>query len=183
MPFSFLRASIPDVIIIDPCVFPDERGYFMETYKRSEFAAAGITDLFVQCNQSKSSKGILRGLHFQSPPKAQGKLIRILDGEIYDVAVDIRKASPTFGRWVSVALSVQTKRMVYVPPGFAHGFCVTSEDAEIQYMTTEEYSPDFECGLIWNDPDLGIDWPITAPILSSRDRAWPVWRDAVSLFV
>jgi len=182
MPFRFTRTIVIDVIVIDPQVVPDQRGFFMETYKRSEFAAAGIADVFVQCNHSKSAKGILRGLHYQNQPKAQGKLIRTLGGEIYDVAVDIRKGSPTFGKWVAVELSAESKRMLYVPAGFAHGFCVTSEDAEIQYMTTEEYAPDFESGVIWNDPDLGIDWPIAEPVLSPRDRAWPRLREADSRF-
>ena len=178
MPFHFTRTSIPDVVLIDPRVFPDDRGFFMETYKRSEFAPAGITEVFVQCNHSKSAKGILRGLHYQKQPKAQGKLIRTLGGEIYDVAVDIRKGSPMFGKWVAVSLSAQSKKMLYVPAGFAHGFCVTSAEAEIEYMTTEEYAPDFESGVIWNDPDLAIDWPISEPILSPRDRAWPRLSDA-----
>lgn len=182
MPFVFTRSAIPDVWIIEPRVFSDERGFFMETYKRSEFAAQGIAETFVQSNHSKSSKGTLRGLHYQNLPKPQGKLIRALGGEIYDVAVDIRKGSPTFGNWVAVTLSAQNKRMLYVPAGFAHGFCVTSEDAEVQYMTTEEYAPDLEAGIIWNDSDLAIDWPIAEPILSPRDRAWPPLRDADNNF-
>jgi dTDP-4-dehydrorhamnose 3,5-epimerase len=182
MPFNFTRASIPDVVLVEPSVFPDERGFFMETYKRSEFAAAGIIEVFVQSNHSKSSKGTLRGLHYQNQPKAQSKLIRVLAGEIYDVAVDIRKGSPTFGKWVTAALSAESKRMLYVPAGFAHGFCVTSDDAEIEYLTTEEYAPDFESGVIWNDPDLNIDWPIVKPILSPRDRAWPRLHDTTNNF-
>jgi len=178
MPFRFTPTVISDVLIIDPRVFSDERGFFMETYKRSEFAAQGIAETFVQSNHSKSSKGTLRGLHYQNPPKPQGKLIRALGGEIYDVAVDIRNGSPTFGKWVAVTLSAKSKRMLYVPAGFAHGFCVTSEDAEIQYMTTEEYAPELEAGISWNDPDLAIDWPIAEPKLSPRDRAWPRLRDA-----
>jgi dTDP-4-dehydrorhamnose 3,5-epimerase len=182
MPFRFTPTVIPDVIIIDPRVFSDERGFFMETYKRSEFAAEGIADVFVQCNHSKSTQGTLRGLHYQKQPKAQGKLIRALRGEIYDVVVDIRRGSPTFGQWVAVVLSAENKKMLYVPGGFAHGFCVTSEDAEIQYMTTEEYAPALEAGVLWNDSDLAIDWPIAEPILSPRDRAWPRLRDADNNF-
>jgi len=177
MPFSFSRTAIPDVVVVEPRAFPDERGYFMETYKRSEFAAHGIHEIFVQCNQSKSPRGVLRGLHYQKSPKAQGKLIRALAGAIYDVALDVRPASPTFGKWVAVSLSAENKHMVYVPPGFAHGFCVTSEDAEIHYMTTEEYAPDFESGILWNDPDLKIPWPVENPRLSERDRRWPRLRD------
>jgi dTDP-4-dehydrorhamnose 3,5-epimerase len=182
MPFRFTPTVIPDVMVIEPRVFSDARGFFMETYKRSEFVAQGITEVFAQCNHSKSSRGILRGLHFQNPPKAQGKLIRAIGGEIYDVAVDIRKGSPTFGQWVAVELSAESKRMLYVPAGFAHGFCVTSEDAEIQYMTTDEYAPEFEGGVIWNDPELEIRWPIAEPMLSPRDRDWPCLREADNNF-
>ena len=154
----------------------------METYRRTEFTAAGIGDIFVQCNQSKSTRGILRGLHYQNPPKAQGKLIRVLSGAIYDVAVDIRKGSPTFGKWTAASLSAENKKMLYVPAGFAHGFCVTSDEAEVHYMTSEEYAPDCEAGIIWNDPELSIDWPISEPALSERDRKWPVLRKAQNTF-
>jgi dTDP-4-dehydrorhamnose 3,5-epimerase len=182
MAFRFSRESIVDIIVIDPPVFSDSRGFFMETYKRSEFAAHGIAEIFVQINQSQSLRGTLRGLHYQNRPKAQGKLIRTLSGEIYDVAVDIRKGSSTFSKWVAFALSAESKRMLYIPPGFAHGFCVTSESAEVQYLTTEEYAPEVEAGVIWNDPDLSIDWPISEPILSVRDRSWPRLRDADNSF-
>ena len=154
----------------------------METYRRTEFTAAGIGDIFVQCNQSKSTRGILRGLHYQNPPKAQGKLIRVLSGAIYDVAVDIRKASPTFGKWTAASLSAESKKMLYIPSGFAHGFCVTSDEAEVLYMTSEEYAPECEAGIIWNDPELAIAWPITEPVLSERDRKWPVLRKAQNTF-
>jgi dTDP-4-dehydrorhamnose 3,5-epimerase len=173
MPFRFVQSEIPEVLIIEPQVFPDERGFFMETYKQTEFSAHGIGDIFVQGNQSKSSRGILRGLHYQKVPKAQGKLVRALVGEIYDVAVDIRLGSPTYGRWVAVVLSAQDKNMLYVPAGFAHGFCVTSDEAEISYMTTVEYAPDAEAGVAWDDPDLGINWPFEQPQVSKRDRSWP----------
>lgn len=178
MPFLFTPTVIPEVVVIEPRVFPDGRGFFMETYKRSEFAAQGIADIFVQCNHSKSARRTLRGLHYQNRPKAQGKLIRALRGEIYDVAVDIRQGSPMFGKWIGDSLSAESKKMLYVPAGFAHGFCVISEDAEIQYMTTEEYAPELEAGVIWNDPDLAIDWPISEPILSAQDRGWPRLKDA-----
>ena len=154
----------------------------METYRRTEFTAAGIGDIFVQCNQSKSTRGILRGLHYQNPPKAQGKLVRVLSGAIYDVAVDIRKGSPTFGKWTAASLSAESKKMLYVPAGFAHGFCVTSDEAEVHYMTSEEYAPECEAGIIWNDPELSIDWPISEPVLSERDRKWPVLRKAQNTF-
>ena len=154
----------------------------MESYKRSEFAAAGINETFVQCNQSKSARGILRGLHYQKNPKAQAKLVRALSGEIYDVAVDLRKGSSTYGKWTTVILSAENKKMLFVPVGFAHGLCVTSADAEMLYMTTEEYAPDLEAGVLWDDPDLAIEWPVANPVLSARDRAWPRLRDADNTF-
>lgn len=178
MPFRFSPTAIQEVIVIDPVVFPDQRGFFMETYKRSEFAAHGITGTFVQCNHSKSSKGILRGLHYQKQPKAQSKLVRALCGEIYDVVVDLRQGGPTYGTWIAVTLSGANQKMLYVPPGFAHGFCVTSEEAEILYLATEEYAPQLEAGVLWNDPELGIDWPVAEPRLSPRDHAWPPLRRA-----
>lgn len=173
MPFGFTQTQLPHVILIEPPVFPDARGFFMETYKRSDFAAAGIDEIFVQCNHSRSARGTLRGLHYQRPPKAQAKLVRTVHGEIYDVAVDLRSGSPTYGKWLGLALSASNNRMLYVPAGFAHGFCVISEEAEVSYMTTAEYSPEHESGVIWNDPDLSIDWPIRDPKLSSRDCCWP----------
>ena len=182
MPFRFTPTDISGVIVIDPPVFADDRGFFMESYKRSEFAAAGINEAFVQCNQSKSARGILRGLHYQKNPKAQAKLVRALSGEIYDVAVDLRKGSSTYGKWTTVILSAENKKMLFVPIGFAHGFCVTSADAEMLYMTTEEYAPDLEAGVLWDDPDLAIEWPVANPVLSARDHAWPRLRDADNTF-
>jgi dTDP-4-dehydrorhamnose 3,5-epimerase len=182
MPFRFHRTAISEVVVIDPPVFPDRRGFFMETYKRSEFAAHGINETFVQCNHSKSSKGILRGLHFQKHPKAQGKIVRALSGEIYDVAVDLRRGGPTYGKWIAVTLSEENRKILYVPAGFAHGFCVTSEEAEILYMATEEYAPQQESGVLWNDSELGIVWPIAEPILSPRDGAWPLFKSADNNF-
>jgi len=182
MAFRFTPKDIPEVTVIDPPVFPDERGFFMESYKRSEFVAAGISEAFVQCNHSKSAKGILRGLHYQKHPKAQAKLIRALSGEIYDVVVDLRKGGSSYGKWTAATLSAENKKMLYVPVGFAHGFCVISAEAEILYMASEEYAPDEEAGVLWNDGDLGIDWPIAKPILSARDRSWPRLRDADNNF-
>jgi dTDP-4-dehydrorhamnose 3,5-epimerase len=176
MPFTFEPTDLPGVVLITPRVFGDARGFFMETYKRSEFEAAGLALPFAQENHSRSSAGTLRGLHYQREPKAQGKLVRVLSGEIYDVAVDIRRESPTFGRWLGVTLSGTNRQSIYVPPGFAHGFCVTSADAEVMYLTTEEYAPDLEDGIPWNDPLLNITWPITSPILSPRDTQWPAFR-------
>ena len=182
MPFRFVKTEIPEVVIVEPRVFPDERGFFMETYKRSEFAAMGIGEIFVQVNRSKSPKGILRGLHYQKQPKAQGKLVQALAGEIFDVAADIRPGAPTFGRSVVTRLSSENKRMLYVPAGFAHGFCVISDEAEVSYMTTAEYAPECEAGIRWNDPDLAIDWPIATPQLSNRDLVWPCLKDADNNF-
>ncbi|MCD6155401.1 MAG: dTDP-4-dehydrorhamnose 3,5-epimerase, partial [Candidatus Verstraetearchaeota archaeon] len=179
MPFQFKRLEIPEVILIEPKVFQDERGFFMETYKYSDFAAFGIAERFVQDNHSRSVKGVLRGLHYQNPPHAQGKLIRVVVGEIFDVAVDIRKGSPTYGKWVGVKLSAENRRMLYIPPGFAHGFCVLSDVAEVVYKVTAEYAPECEAGIIWNDPGIGIEWPIKHPIISSKDAQWPTLREAV----
>lgn len=183
MPFKFQRLEIPELILIKPVIFSDSRGFFMETYKFSDFAAFGIKERFVQDNHSRSLKGVLRGLHYQNPPKAQGKLVRVIHGEIFDVAVDIRKGSPTYGRWVGVVLSDENKLMLYIPPGFAHGFCVLSEEAEVIYKCTEEYDPLAEAGIIWNDPEIGIQWPIKNPVISDRDSRWPRLRDAVNYFV
>src|SRR5512141_965246 len=183
MPFTFSPTRIADVIVIEPRLFPDERGYFMETYKRSEFAAHGIGAPFVQCNQSRSVRGILRGLHFQKQPKAQGKLVRALSGTIFDVAVDVRKGAPTYGQWVGVELSAANNKMLYAPEGFAHGFCVVSNEADITYMTSDEYAPTLESGIAWDDPELNIAWPIVAPQLSGRDRKWPRLRDTDTGFV
>ena len=176
MPFAFERLAIPEVILIEPKVFGDARGFFMETYKRSDFAAFGITEPLVQENHSKSERGILRGLHYQREPHGQSKLVRVVVGEIFDVAVDIRPDSPTRGKWVGVTLSAENRRMLFVPPWCAHGFCVTSDTAEVIYKTTAEYMPALESGLMWNDPSLAIEWPVTTPLLSDRDKKWPPFR-------
>jgi dTDP-4-dehydrorhamnose 3,5-epimerase len=182
MPFVFRRLEIPEVTLIEPLVFRDQRGFFLETYKRSEFAAEGIGENFVQGNHSNSSRGILRGLHYQKNPRAQGKLIRAVSGEVYDVVVDLRRGAPTYGRWLAVTLSAQEQKMLYVPCGFAHGFCVISDVADVLYLATEEYSPDCEAGVVWNDSDLAIAWPISDPQLSARDRGWPSLRHADNNF-
>ena len=189
--FTFTCLAIPAVVLIEPTVFPDERGFFMESYKYSEFSAFGIKERFVQDNHSRSVKGVLRGLHYQKHPKAQGKLVRVVVGDIFDVGVDIRsargikregnipraKGSPTYGKWVGEVLSADNRRMLYIPPGFAHGFCVLSEVAEVLYKTTEEYAPEYDAGIRWNDPEIGIQWPIEHPILSAKDAALPALRD------
>lgn len=183
MPFRCVKTDIPEVKLIEFQVFADDRGFFMETYKRSEFAALGIGEIFVQVNRSKSPKGILRGLHYQKHPKAQGKLVQVLAGEIFDVAVDIRRGSPTFGKTIAIKLSSENNCMLYVPAGFAHGFCVVSDGTEVSYMTTAEYAPQCEAGIRWNDSDLGIAWPIDKPQLSDRDKVWPSLKDADHNFI
>jgi len=183
MPFRFARLDIPEVVLIEARPYPDARGFLMETYRRSVFEGAGIPQAFVQENYSRSQKGVLRGLHYQKLPQAQGKLISVVRGEIFDVAVDLRRGSPTYGRWASVTLSSEPQRMLYVPVGFAHGFCVTSDEADVVYKVTAEYAPDLEGGIIWNDPELRIPWPILEPLLSPRDAQLGRLRDADHNFV
>lgn len=182
MPFSFKALEIPDVILIEPKVFHDERGFFMEVYKATEFEINGIRYSFVQDNHSYSKKGVLRGLHYQLNPKAQGKIIRCIRGKILDVAVDIRKGSPWYGKWVAVELSEANKLMLWIPPGFAHGF-VALEDSEIIYKCTEQYDPALDRGIIWNDPAVSINWTVTDPILSAKDASLPLLKDAENNFV
>jgi dTDP-4-dehydrorhamnose 3,5-epimerase len=172
--------AIADVLVIEPRVFGDDRGFFMETYQSRAFAAAGIADPFVQDNQSRSRRGILRGLHYQIR-QPQGKLLRVVAGAVYDVAVDLRRGSPTFGRWVGVHLSDENRLQVWIPPGFAHGFYVTSERADVIYKVTDFYSPEAERTLLWNDPAVGIDWPLVdgaAPVLSEKDARGKPLGDA-----
>lgn len=165
------RTSIADVIVFEPRVFGDERGFFFESFNRRAFEeATGITGDFVQDNHSRSLKGVLRGLHYQLAPKAQGKLVRVVQGEVFDVAVDIRKGSPSFGRWVGEILSAENRRQLWIPPGFAHGFLTLSGSAEFLYKTTDTYSPAHERSILWNDPELGIEWPLDGPpIVSAKD--------------
>ncbi len=178
MPFQFRPLTIPEVILVEPRRKGDARGFFMETYKRSEFAANGIAEDFVQDNYSHSARGVLRGLHYQLQPHAQGKLVMVITGEVFDVAVDIRPGSPTFARWVGARLSAAEPRLLYVPPGFAHGFCVLSETADFTYKVTREYSQAHERGILWSDPEIAIAWPVSAPTLSARDQALPALRQA-----
>lgn len=172
--FNFIETGLPGVVVIEPAVFTDPRGYFMETYTRRDFAAGGIDREFVQDNQSKSSRGVLRGLHFQKQ-HPQGKLVRVVVGEVFDVAVDCRPGSPAYGRWAGVRLSAENKRMFYLPEGFAHGFLVLSDEAEFTYKCTDYYTPGDEGGVPWDDPDLAIDWPDAgAPLITSeKDRQHP----------
>lgn len=175
MNFTFEPLNIPDVILITAKVYPDNRGFFMETYHKKAFAAGGIDVEFVQDNHSRGSRGVLRGLHFQKGEHAQAKLIRCTEGEIFDVAVDIRKNSPTFGQWVGRIISSGNAQMLYVPEGFAHGFMVLSDWAEVQYKATNFYHPESEGGLLWNDSEVGVEWPMTENIIiAPRDAEWPM---------
>ncbi|WP_062112149.1 dTDP-4-dehydrorhamnose 3,5-epimerase [Collimonas pratensis] len=172
-------AEIPDVLIIEPNVFGDDRGFFYESFNSRRFAELTSVHInFVQDNHSKSAKNVLRGLHYQLQ-QPQGKLVRVISGEVYDVVVDIRRSSLTFGRWIGVKLSAENKRQLWIPEGFAHGFLVTSESAEFLYKTTDYWAPQFERSIRWNDPILGIDWPIVgSPVLSEKDRAGVSLKDA-----
>lgn len=182
MPFEFKTLDIPGPVLVSPRVFRDDRGFFIELYKHTDFVRGGIKEHLVQDNYSKSSKGVLRGLHYQKTPNAQGKLLMCLKGNIYDVAVDIRAGSPKFGKWVGVELSEENRQMLYVPPGFAHGFQVLSDAAEVLYKCTNEYSPADDRGIIWNDLEINISWPIKDPVLSGKDKIHPFLRDADNNF-
>ncbi|MBU6435873.1 MAG: dTDP-4-dehydrorhamnose 3,5-epimerase [Nitrospirae bacterium] len=174
-----IATDIPGVLLIEPDVFCDSRGLFLETYHARRYADAGIPGPFVQDNYSQSLRGTLRGLHYQEP-RAQGKLVMVTEGAVYDVVVDIRKGSPGFGRWYGIELSAENRRQVYVPPGCAHGFCVTSDRASFLYKCTDYYAPSDERGIIWNDQALAIPWPVTAPILSAKDQAYKSLADMKS---
>lgn len=178
------RLPIPDVILLTPKVFGDERGFFYESFNQQKFAElTGLKPEFVQDNHSKSQQGVLRGLHYQLPPKAQGKLVRVVQGEVFDVAVDIRKSSLTFGLWVGAKLSAENKQQMWIPEGFAHGFVTLSDTAEFLYKTTDYYSPEHERCIIWNDPDLEINWcNIETPILSNKDQQGLLFHTAVAGF-
>ena len=182
MPFNFKKLDIPEVILVEAKTFPDDRGFFMESFKESEFIKNGINTKFVQDNYSHSTKGILRGLHYQKDPKAQAKLVMAIKGEIFDVAVDIRKNSPTYGNWVGETLSEENNKSLYIPEGFAHGFCVLSDTADVFYKASQEYSPENEKGIIWNDSNLNIKWPIDNPILAEKDLALPTLENADNNF-
>ena len=177
---NFVPASIPGVIVIEPDVHQDRRGFFLETYHVDKYRDGGIRDVFVQDNHSRSLRGTLRGLHLQLK-RPQGKLIRVIEGEIFDVAVDVRRGSPTFGKWVGVTLSADNFKQVYVPKGFAHGFAVVSEIAQVEYKCTDLYDPASEIGIAWDDPAIGISWPVSDPVLSDRDKRHPRLADAQNL--
>lgn len=174
------RTAIPDVLILEPRVFGDDRGFFFESFNEKTFRdATGLDVHFVQDNHSRSVKGVLRGLHYQLPPSAQGKLVRAVAGEVFDLTVDIRKGSPTFGQWVGEVLTAENKKQLWIPEGFAHAFLVLSDTAEFLYKTTNYYSPEFERGILWDDKDLNIDWPLDAPpILSEKDKQANMFKDA-----
>jgi dTDP-4-dehydrorhamnose 3,5-epimerase len=176
--FNKISTSLPGVVILEPCVFTDERGFFLESYNERAFVELGIGEKFVQDNHSSSQRNVLRGLHYQIK-NVQGKLVRAVEGEILDVAVDVRRSSPTFGGWEAVRLSDQNKRMLWIPPGFAHGFLVISKQAQVLYKATDYYSPEHERTLMWNDSDLKIAWDVEGePIVSAKDQRGVVLRDA-----
>jgi len=167
-----IATDLPGVLIIEPRVFSDSRGFFFESYNAERYVEAGIAATFVQHNHSSSIKATIRGLHYQLR-RPQGKLLRVLRGTVFDVAVDIRRGAPTFGKWVGVELSAENKRQIFVPAGFAHGFCVTSDVAEIEYKCTDFYAPEDERGVVWNDPTVRVTWPVSEPILSAKDQQLP----------
>lgn len=176
---KLIETPLPGVVVIEPAVHGDARGWFMEAFNRERFAAAGLPTEFPQANTSRSARGVLRGLHHQWP-KPQGKLVWVLEGSVWDVAVDVRRGSGSFGRWYGVELSAANHRMIYVPPGCLHGFQVLSEHATFSYLVTELYDPACDRSIAWNDPDIGVDWPLADPALSARDRAAPRLRDVTA---
>ncbi|HNW27253.1 MAG TPA: dTDP-4-dehydrorhamnose 3,5-epimerase [Spirochaetota bacterium] len=177
MPFAFTNLEINGLVLVEPRVFPDDRGFFLESYKESEFTRAGIPFRFVQDNHSRSIRNVIRGLHFQRPPRAQGKLVRVIRGAVWDVAVDIRKDSPTYRRWLSLELSDENNRMLFIPPGFAHGFLALTDEVHLLYKCTEEYDAALDGGIRWDDPDIGVAWPVKDPVVSDKDRVLPYLRE------
>ncbi|MCA9314675.1 MAG: dTDP-4-dehydrorhamnose 3,5-epimerase [Planctomycetes bacterium] len=178
MPFQFEPQDLEGVVLVRPRLLRDSRGHFLEAYKRSAFADVGITGPFVQENLSQSTRGVLRGLHYQLPPHAQGKLVQVLAGAVFDVCVDLRRDSPDFGRWLGRKLDAEAHELLYLPPGFGHGFVVLSETADVSYRCTAEYAPASERGVRWDDADLAISWPVSDPIVSAKDAALPPLRQA-----
>jgi dTDP-4-dehydrorhamnose 3,5-epimerase len=182
MPFSFQRLAIPDVVVVRPERLGDERGFFAEIYRASAFAEAGIPGRFVQDNLARSGARVLRGLHYQLPPHAQGKLVQVVRGAVFDVAVDLRRGSPTFGRWVGWELSADRLELLWVPAGFAHGYAVLGDGADLTYKVTAEYRADLDRGVRWDDPAIGVAWPLRDPVLSPRDLALPLLSEIESPF-
>jgi dTDP-4-dehydrorhamnose 3,5-epimerase len=178
MPFTCNKTSVDGLLIIEPVVFNDERGYFMESFKKSDFVHFGINVEFLQDNHSYSVKNVLRGLHYQKYPFAQAKLVRVLKGKVWDIAVDIRRDSPSFKKWIAVELSEDNKKMFYIPEGFAHGFLALSDDVHLMYKCSSEYSVKHDAGIRWNDPELNIPWPVKHPVISEKDINLPLLNDA-----
>ena len=178
MPFVFNKCEIHGLVIIEPRAFADDRGFFLESYKKTDFIKNGIAVEFLQDNHSLSSKGVLRGLHYQKPPYTQAKLVRVVKGTAWDVAVDIRKNSPTYKKWIGVELSEENRRMFYIPEGFAHGFLALTDEVHLLYKCSNEYSPTHDAGIIWNDPELAIEWPVDKALLSDKDLVLPYLKDA-----
>jgi len=181
MPYTVTPTHIPDVLILEPKVFGDSRGFFFESFNQNDFnQVTGLNVNFVQDNHSRSAKGVLRGLHYQLPPHAQGKLVRVVRGAVFDVAVDIRKSSPTFGQWTGVELSEDNHKQFWIPPGFAHGFVTLTDTADFLYKTTDYYAPSAECSILWSDSDLAIDWPIDfQPQLAAKDAVGKLFFDTI----
>ena len=176
MPFSFKALSIPDVILVEPKVFSDDRGYFLESFKSSDFLLNHIPNYFVQDNLSFSKQNVIRGMHFQKKPKEQGKLVSVIKGRVLDIAVDLRKESPTFLKWIAVELNDKQHAMLYIPEGFAHGFLSLTEEVYLLYKCTNEYDPKFDAGIRWDDPDIGIEWPVNKPVVSEKDQHLPNFK-------
>jgi len=182
MPFTFKTLEIPEVILVEPKSFPDNRGFFLESFKASDFAKGNLPTHFAQDNFSFSRKNVIRGLHYQKEPKTQGKLVSVLKGGVWDVAVDIRRSSPTFLQWVAVELNDRNHLMLYIPPGFAHGFLSLTEDVHLLYKCTNEYDPQADSGIRWNDPEISILWPNNEPVISAKDAALPFIHPESELF-
>jgi dTDP-4-dehydrorhamnose 3,5-epimerase len=177
MSFRFRELDIPGMVLVEPTRHRDGRGFFQETYRRSLFESGGIDLEFVQDNFARSTKGVLRGLHMQLPPRPQGKLVTAVRGAVFDVGVDLRVGSPTYGSWKGVTLDETTGALLYLPPGLAHGYAVLSPEADLAYKVTEEYAPELDAGIRWDDPDVGVDWPLEDPVLSEKDRGLPLLRE------
>ncbi len=177
MPFNFINLKITGLVLVEPRVFPDERGFFLESYKKSDFVKNGIDYDFVQDNHSLSKRNVIRGLHYQHAPKSQGKLVIVIKGAVWDVAVDIRRDSSTYRKWLSLELSEEDNKMLFIPPGFAHGFVALTDDVHLLYKCTEEYDPALDTGVRWDDPDIGVKWPVANPIVSEKDMMLPYLKD------
>lgn len=178
MPFKFTKLEIDGLVVVEPRVFGDDRGFFLESYKKSEFASNGISEDFVQDNHSLSKKGVIRGLHYQHNPRAQGKLVRVVKGAVWDVAVDIRKSSKTFLKWIALELSEENNKMFYIPAGFAHGFAALTDNVHLMYKCTNEYDAKLDAGIMWNDPQIALKWPVENPVVSDKDKQLPLLKDA-----